>query len=386
MRDFSISMLLQMFIFSIISFAIFMHTSDNYKLSNILFIKILQKIVFLFLKFILLLIIINILGFPLSDIIYCEGGDEEDDDGDEVVGNNKQSKGKEIVRVSTKSRDEVDLLDVKDVVVDKGDYYNIKVNKKTLENISDNTVKLSKFLAENYGPGLAAGLLSGKVAGAALKHYGGMGPLPRIAFTAGAAATTVTATGLSMQATGLIKENKNTNLKIDIVKSKPKDVEIEPNESVASSPNQSPTSPEIQNQSTVSSNQVTGSSNQVTGSSNKLTASSNQSTESSNDSTTDLSPKDPSPTEFNGGFIQSVLEESEIPLVELVQILYFLDYIEFSLIFSVFSILFRKYFIKVLIHLISKFTNKQVEKVENVSLNKILNNILKKILLNTKFL
>ena len=62
MRDLSISMLLQMFISSIISFAIFMYTSDNYKLSDIIYIKILQKIVFICLKFILFFSIIIIIG------------------------------------------------------------------------------------------------------------------------------------------------------------------------------------------------------------------------------------------------------------------------------------------------------------------------------------
>jgi len=48
-----------------------------------------------------------------------------------------------------------------------------------------------------------------------------------------------------------------------------------------------------------------------------------------------------SPTDFDGGFIYSVLEKNEIPLVSMVNGLCYLNYIEFILILSLFSLLFR---------------------------------------------
>jgi|HubBroStandDraft_3_1064219.scaffolds.fasta_scaffold69375_1 hypothetical protein len=84
-----------------------------------------------------------------------------------------------------------------------------------------------------------------------------------------------------------------------------------------------------------------------------------------------------SPSNFNSGFIHSVLEESEIPLILMVNGLCYLNYIEFSLILSLFSLLFRKYLNRKLKGLILKLKNKyiknkEVESIndENVSLNK----------------
>jgi len=83
------------------------------------------------------------------------------------------------------------------------------------------------------------------------------------------------------------------------------------------------------------------------------------------------------PSNFNSGFIHSVLEESEIPLILMVNGLCYLNYIEFSLILSLFSLLFRKYLNRKLKGLILKLKNKyiknkEVESIndENVSLNK----------------
>ena len=89
-----------------------------------------------------------------------------------------------------------------------------------------------------------------------------------------------------------------------------------------------------------------------------------------------------SPSNFNSGFIHSVLEESEIPLILMVNGLCYLNYIEFSLILSLFSLLFRKYLNRKLKGLILKLKNKyiknkEVESIndENVSLNKAFNTV-----------
>lgn len=52
-----------------------------------------------------------------------------------------------------------------------------------------------------------------------------------------------------------------------------------------------------------------------------------------------------SPSDFDTGFIHSILEENEIPLIIMVNGLYHLNYIEFSLILSLFSLIMRHYLI-----------------------------------------
>jgi hypothetical protein len=80
------------------------------------------------------------------------------------------------------------------------------------------------------------------------------------------------------------------------------------------------------------------------------------------------------------GFIYSALEDSEIPLIIMVNGLYYLKYIEFSFILSVFSLLFRKYVSSKLKGFILKLKNKCIKKKEvesindeNVNLNKAFN-------------
>ena len=98
-----------------------------------------------------------------------------------------------------------------------------------------------------------------------------------------------------------------------------------------------------------------------------------------------------SPTKFNRDFIHSVLEENEIPLIVMVNGLSYLNYIEFSLVLSLFSLLFRKFLIRKLTDIIIKFiqkikqTNKQkfkeVESIKdkdidkNVTLNQAINTL-----------
>nr|WVH38298.1 LAGLIDADG endonuclease [Trametes meyenii] len=90
---------------------------------------------------------------------------------------------------------------------------------------------------------------------------------------------------------------------------------------------------------------------------------------------TSESAEEQSPTDFDGGFIHSILEDSEIPLIILVNSVHILNYLEFSLILSLFSLLFRKYFMKKLQIFIYKYLFKKVEnnKEESVNLNKVFN-------------
>nr|QWO71369.1 DNA polymerase [Termitomyces sp. T123] len=100
-----------------------------------------------------------------------------------------------------------------------------------------------------------------------------------------------------------------------------------------------------------------------------------------------------SPSNIDGGFIHSVLDENEIPLIIMVNGLCYFNYIEFTLILSLFSLLIRKYLIipwlraafgpggklkRFIFYLKKKkIKNKEVESIndENVSLslNKALN-------------
>nr|AYE93194.1 hypothetical protein C0995_000036 [Termitomyces sp.] len=85
-----------------------------------------------------------------------------------------------------------------------------------------------------------------------------------------------------------------------------------------------------------------------------------------------------SPSDFEGGFINSVLDENEIPLIIMVNGLSYLNYIEFSLILSLFSLLMRKYLIRKLKKFYLNFKNiknKEVESINdgNVTLNKVFN-------------
>ena len=98
-----------------------------------------------------------------------------------------------------------------------------------------------------------------------------------------------------------------------------------------------------------------------------------------------------SPTEFDRGFINSVLEDNEIPLIVMVNGLSYLNFLEFSLVLSLFSLLFRKFLIRKLTDIIIKFiqkikkTNKQkfqeIESIKdkdidkNVSLNQAINSL-----------
>ena len=83
------------------------------------------------------------------------------------------------------------------------------------------------------------------------------------------------------------------------------------------------------------------------------------------------------PTDFGGSFINSALEDSEIPLVLILNGLNLFNYLEFSCIFSLFFFLFRKYLIKKIKFFYLKLTNKGIESIkdENITLNKAFNTV-----------
>lgn len=103
-----------------------------------------------------------------------------------------------------------------------------------------------------------------------------------------------------------------------------------------------------------------------------------------NESKSDVMDKDGrnSPSDFYGGSIHSPLHENEIPLIIFVNGLSYLNYLELSLILSLFSLLFRKFLIRKFKILILNSINKYIKKKEgesindeNVNLNKAFNTV-----------
>jgi len=82
------------------------------------------------------------------------------------------------------------------------------------------------------------------------------------------------------------------------------------------------------------------------------------------------------PSGFNSGFIQSVLEETEIPLIVEVNGLSYLNYIELSLVISIFSLLFINFIIRkitnFILNLIKKINKKKkILKIKKLKVLKI---------------
>ena len=77
---------IKIFIFTLISLAVSMYILDNYTFSNNIFIKILQKLVFLILKLSLIVFIFEIFDFSLFNNIHCEPTDVDNND----ASNNKK--------------------------------------------------------------------------------------------------------------------------------------------------------------------------------------------------------------------------------------------------------------------------------------------------------
>jgi hypothetical protein len=139
---------------------------------------------------------------------------------------------------------------------------------------------LAKEVILDNAPNLGIGAAVGKVAAEAFKHTGGMAPVPRIAVVGTTALATAAGTKIGLDPLRGKALMENKKIENKIVENKLDAVE-------------------------------TGGRN--------------------------------SPSAFDGGFIYSVLEESEIPLITVVNGLCYFNYIEFSLILALFSLLFRKY-------------------------------------------
>ena len=304
----------QIFIFSIISFAISMYISDSFKLSNNLFIKILQILVFINSILVLFGFIFYLLDVNIFNTVFCEGSldNEHSNSGNtptdfEVSKNNNiEEEGlKDIAKITT-NRDETNQ-----------EYYNFKFKKEIVDNLLEKGKDLALGVVTNIAPNLGIGAAVGKVAAEAFKHSGGMAPAPRVAIVGTTALATAAGTKIGIELGKTLMQNNN--MEYGIISS-------------PSSPSPAPTEQPNQELDTKDGNS--------------------------------------SPSCYDDGFIHSVLEENEIPLITMVNGLCYLNYIEFSLILSLFLLLFRKYLISKIIGFILNLINKYNKNKE------ILNNTL----------
>jgi hypothetical protein len=322
MWDLKVNNTFQIFIFTIISFAISIFISDNFKLSNNKFIKILQKFVFINSILVIIGLILYIFDVSIFNTVFCDSDSESDDENNNDVNNNKDSLAEE--KSYAKNEEESLKNTDKDIAsvtsnIDNNneEYYNIKIKKDFLDNALEKGKELLMVGTKDIAPNLGIGAAAGKVAVEALKHTAGMPAVTRMALVGSSALVTAAGTKFGIELGKVSMENKKIESGID--------------------------TPDLDEINKDGRN---------------------------------------SPSNFNSGFIHSVLEESEIPLIMMVNGLCYLNYIEFSLILSLFSLLFRKYLNSKLKGLILKlknkyFKNKEVESIndENVSLNKAFNTV-----------
>ena len=297
MWDLRIFDIFQIFIFSIISFALSMYISDNFKLSNNLFIKILQKLVFINSILALFGFIFYLLDISIFSTLFCEG---DSDNEYSNSGNTSELAEPSIGSANNNKNEEEGLKDIARITTNRDntnvEYYNFKLKKEIVDNIVEKGKNLAVGVVTDIAPNLGIGAAVGKVAAEAFKHTGGMAPAPRVAIVGTTALATAAGTKIGIELGKALMQNKN---KVDEINSSlPASGDLR---SAAPSPSLSQESFSKDGRN--------------------------------------------SPSDFDNGFIHSVLEEIEIPLITMVNGLCYLNYIEFSLILSLFLLLFRKYLI-----------------------------------------
>jgi hypothetical protein len=313
MWDFKVFQTFQIFVFSIFSFAISLFISDKFKLSNIKFIKILQKFVFINIILALIGLILYLFQDLIFETIYCDG-----DSDSETESEFEKNKGKTIstVKKEEESFNNTDVASVtSNIDLKNEEYYSFKVKKDVFDNVLEKGKELLMEGVKEIGPNLGVGAAAGKVAVEAFKHTSGMASAPRLATVGATAFATALGTKVGIELGKVLMENKGIKNKIDTSKLDEIDKD------------------------------------------------------GSN-----------SPSDFGGSFISSVLEESEIPLITMVNGLCYLNYIEFSLFLGLFSLFLRKILYRKLKRFILIFKNKYIKNTkvesindENVSLNKAFN-------------
>jgi len=293
--------ILQIFIFSIISFAFSMFISDKFKFSNNILIKILQIFVFIISILALIFLIFYLFDISLLDTVYASDGSENKVENKYGVNNNK------------------DVANITSNIDDKNDeYYNFKIKKDIFDNAMERGKDLVVAASKDIVPNLGIGAAAGKAAAEAFKHTSGMPTVPRIAVVGSTALVTAAGTKVGLELGKYAMDNTKIDNKIEVSKLDGIDTD-----------------------------------------------------------------RSHSPSDFDGGFINNPLENNEIPLIVMVNGLSYLNFIEFSLILTLFSLLLRKYLnIKIqsfILKLKNKYINKnkKVENIndENITLNKAFNTV-----------
>lgn len=189
-----------------------MYISDNFKLSNNLFIKFVPKLVLINSILALLALICYLLDISILPTILCYG---DSDNEDSNSGNTY-----EIATNNNKNNEESGIKEIAKITTNKDDtrasaveYYNFKIKKETIDNIMDKGKNLAMDVVTEpmgLGPDLGIGAAVGKVAAEAFKQTGGMAPAPRIALIGSTALATAAATkfGLGL-GQAFIKNKKN---------------------------------------------------------------------------------------------------------------------------------------------------------------------------------
>jgi hypothetical protein len=195
--------MLQLIIMSLFSLAVSMFISDNFKFSNYKFIFLLQKFLAYSLNFALIVLagcMLYLVGLDLSILgtIYCSSGDEDEEvSGEEAVESSKNKekspKEKDVVRVTENTQN-----------------YTFEINKKIVDSAIEKGPELVVEGIKEVAPKLGVAAAAGKATAEAIKHTGGMAPVPRLLTVGGAAFATAAGTTLGMELGKAATENKQT--------------------------------------------------------------------------------------------------------------------------------------------------------------------------------
>jgi len=187
------------------------------------------------------------------------------------------------------------------VTEDTKNTYSIELNTKIVDSALEKGPEIVAEGIKDIAPKLGVAAAAGKAAAETIKHTAGMPMFPRLLAVGSSALVTAAGTSLGMELGKAAAENMTKGAEIEASKS-------------------------------------------------KLAA---------------ISKDEPvSPTVFDRSFINSVLEDSEIPLITMVNGLSLLNYMELSLVISIFSLLFRKILITKLTNIIIKLIQKNYKQTK----------------------
>lgn len=260
-RDVSLTNVIVISISTVFSFAITLYVSDRFQFSNNKYIKYLQKFILMNIILALFSSLLYIFDFQFLNTIFNASSDvtEGDSSNTENSNNNKASTSNNNDRNNndqTKDNNK-EIVGIRTTTSSEGkDYYNFNVRKEAVDGAIEKVKELGSTVVGNFVPELGVGAAAGNVAGTVFKHTAGLPVAARLATTAAAAGGTAFATKVGIEMAKAVSSNKTKLKEIDT--SKPKV---------------------------------------------------NKETDSDDDN---------SPSSHGGGFIYSVLDDNEIPLIMMV--------------------------------------------------------------------